>query len=169
MSGIDVGAVPARSGAVAVIDLASDPGSEEQPGPDAAPDDSLGVNADGELVGDWDIADLLGPDTSVPPVADAVARQLSRLAKDGVILLTATLGGEDEIAGQLAAVRYVEGAPAEELAVGLVLANADEVVEDLALGMKEPAEVKGYLRSGEVPRWRAARLIAKSVRRRRRS
>lgn len=166
MAGIDAGVVPASSGAIAVIDL-DEPADAQTPGENDG-EAGLGVDADGELVGDWDISALLGAGTEIPPAADELARQLSRFAKDGVILLTASLGSGDEITGQLSACRYVSGEPGDDLAVGLILASADDVVEDLALGARRADEIEGYTRSSTVPRWRAARFLAKGMRRRHR-
>lgn len=147
MSGIDVHIVPSQAGAVAALELTPEPDAPE----------------------DWDIAALLGGPEAVPRPADELARTLSRLAKTGVVLLTATLAPGDEageLTGQLTARRYAEGEPAEEIAVGLLLAGAEDVVEDLILRRVAVAEVPGHQRSGQLPRWKAARLFAKGLRRR---
>lgn len=149
MSGIDVHVVPSRAGAVAALELTPEPAED---GGD-----------------EWDIATLLGGPEAVPRPADQLARSLSRLAKTGVVLLTATLAPSDdagELTGQLTARRYAEGEPGEEIAVGLLLAGAEDVVEDLILRRVAVAEVPGHQRSGEMPRWKAARLFAKGLRRR---
>lgn len=147
MSGIDVHVVPSDAGAVAALELTPEP----------------------EATAEWDIATLLGGPEAVPRPADELARALSRLAKTGVVLLTATLApGDDvrELTGQLTARRYAEGEPGEEIAVGLLLAGAEDVVEDLILRRVAVAEVPGHQRSGDLPRWKAARLFAKGLRRR---
>ncbi|HLS72392.1 MAG TPA: hypothetical protein VK046_01380 [Actinomycetaceae bacterium] len=150
MSDIDVHVVPSRAGAVAVIELAP-----EEP---AAPAE------------DWDISELLGePGEEVPAEADTLARDLSRLSKAGVVLITAALaqdvGIEKGLSGHLTARRYAGGEPGEEVPVGLVLAGADDVVEDLVLGRTAVTEVRGHQRSGDLPRWKAARMFAKGLRR----
>lgn len=149
MSGIDVGVVPTSSGAVAVIELPA----QEPPE-------------------DWDVGELLGaPETGAPDEAVELARTLSRLGRTGVVLLTADLGKdvgiESGLSGQVQGRRYVGGQDAGDVAPGLVIATADQVVEDLVLGRVRPQAAPGYQRSGELPRWKAARMLAKGLRRRR--
>lgn len=151
MSDVDVHVVPSRAGAVAVIELEPAP-------PVAEPDE-------------WDISELLGGQgDEVPAAADEIARTLSRLTKAGVVLITSALtrdsGLEQGLAGQLTARRYGGGERGEEVAVGLVLAGADDVVEDLVLGRVRVTDVPGHARSGDLPRWKAARMFAKGLRRR---
>ncbi|QDB79797.1 hypothetical protein FHE66_08190 [Georgenia sp. 311] len=154
MQDVDVHVVPSRSGAVAVVDLepATEPAAEQAAEPK-----------------DWDIAELLGtPGQEVPPAADQAARTLSRLTKAGVVLITSALttdsGVEHGLSGQLTARRYERGEPGEDVPVGLVLAGADDVVEDLVLGRVRAADVPGHQRSGDLPRWKAARMFAKGLR-----
>ncbi len=149
MQDVDVHVVPSKSGAVAVVEL--------EPAPPAAEPE------------DWDIRELLGgPGQEVPAEADQVARTLSRLTKAGVVLITSALttdsGVESGLSGQLTARRYAGGEPGEEVAVGLVLAGADDVVEDLVLGRVRVTDVSGHQRSGDLPRWKAARMFAKGLR-----
>ena len=150
MSDVDTHVVPSRAGAVAVIELAA----EEQ----------------SEAPKDWDISELLGEQEEVPAAADELARTLSRLSKSGVVLITAALardtGIEKGLSGQLTARRYAGGEPGESVSVGLVLAGADDVVEDLVLGRTRVTDIPGHQRSGELPRWKAARMFAKGLRRR---
>jgi len=148
MSDVDVHVVPSWSGAVAVVEL-------ERPEP----------------AGDWDIGELLAATgEQVPPQADEVAKALSRLTKTGVVLITASLttdsGVEQGLSGQLTAWRYAGGEQGEQVAVGLVLAGADDVVEDIVLGRVRVTDVPGHQRSGDLPRWKAARMFAKGLRRR---
>src|SRR5699024_6710502 len=128
MSDVDVHVVPSRAGAVAVLEL-------EPAAPKAADD--------------WDISDLLGGQGhEAPAAADEVAKSLSRLTKAGVVLITSALahdsGVESGLSGQLTARRYAGGERGEDVAVGLVLAGADDVVEDLVLGRVRVADVKGH-------------------------
>lgn len=149
MSGIDVDVVPSSSGAVAVLELAA-----KVPG------------------GDWDISELLDESGSaaLPPEGEELATTLSRLARAGVVLIVADLatdvGIEAGLSGHITARRYTAGEPAEDVPAGLVLAGADQVVEDLILGRARVADVKGHLRSGELPRWKAARMFARGLRKR---
>src|SRR5690625_70520 len=101
--------------------------------------------------------------------SDVCSSDLSRLSKAGVVLITAALaqdvGIEKGLSGHLTARRYAGGAPGEGVPVGLVLAGAADVVEDLVLGRTAVTEVRGHQRSGDLPRWKAARMFAKGLRR----
>lgn len=149
MSGIDVDVVPSTSGAVAVLEVAPKPVTDE-----------------------WDISELVGHGggPSLPPEAEELATTLSRLARAGVVLLTAELatdvGIEAGLSGHIHARQYTGGEPEGDMPAGLVLANADQVVEDLLLGRVRPQDVKGHQRSGTLPRWKAARMFARGLRRR---
>ncbi len=150
MSDVDVHVVPSKAGAVAVVEL--------EPVEQAPAEET-----------DWDISELLGGQgDEVPAQADQVARTLSRLTKAGVVLITSALaqdaGFERGLSGQLTARRYTGGEQGEEVAVGLVLAGADDVVEDLVLGRVRVSEVPGHQRSGDLPRWKAARMFTKGLR-----
>lgn len=146
MAGIDVHVVPSTAGAIAGIEL--QPREPSQ---------------------DWDIGDIIGS-PAIPPEADELARKLSTLAKTGVVLLTGSLSAAEQsgeqLAGQLSALRYEAGEPAEEVPVGLLLAGADDIVEELILRQVALSEVPGHQRSGDLPRWKAARMFAKGLRRR---
>jgi hypothetical protein len=186
MTGIDVHVIPSRGGAVAVLELAgtapavpddlsslteAGPAPSGPGGPGGARAGGAGPDDDGSsATADWDISELLPDD--VAPEADDLARTLSRLSKTGVVLLTARLanepGGADPgVTGQLSARRYTEGERGEDVPPGLVLAGADEVVEDLILGRVRVQDVRGHERSGTLPRWKAAQMFAKGLRRRR--
>ncbi|GAA1650027.1 hypothetical protein [Georgenia ruanii] len=149
MSGIDVDVVPSTSGAVAVLELAPKQATDE-----------------------WDISELVGEGggPSLPPEAEELATTLSRLARAGVVLLAAELatdvGIEAGLSGHIHARQYTGGEPEGDMPAGLVLANADQVVEDLLLGRVRPQDVKGHQRSGTLPRWKAARMFARGLRRR---
>ncbi|MPV37707.1 hypothetical protein [Georgenia subflava] len=148
MAGIDVDVVPSSSGAVAALEVAA-----------KAPAD------------DWDISQLLGgEDGGFPPEAEELAKNLSRLSRAGVVLLTADLatdvGIESGLSGQLSARRYTGGEPEGDVPAGLILAGADQVVEDLILGRVRADAVKGHQRSGTLPRWKAARMFGRGLRRR---
>ncbi|PFG38382.1 hypothetical protein ATJ97_0859 [Georgenia soli] len=148
MAGIDVDVVPSSSGAVAALEIAA-----------KAP------------VDDWDISQLLGgEDGGFPPEAEEVAKNLSRLSRAGVVLLVADLatdvGIESGLSGQISARRYTSGEPEDDVPAGLILAGADQVIEDLILGRTRPDQVKGHQRSGTLPRWKAARMFGRGLRRR---
>ena len=169
MTGIDVHVVPSGSGAVAVLELDEKGRAVDDAAPDVPTDDDGGD--DGDLqVRDWDISELLGgTHEEIPPQADELAKNLSRLSKSGVVLITAALseeGFEKGLSGQLTARHYNDGEAGEEVAVGLILAGADDVVEDLILRRVRVTDVPGHERSGDIPRWRAARMFGKGLRRR---
>ncbi|UNX56003.1 hypothetical protein MF406_07230 [Georgenia sp. TF02-10] len=148
MSGIDVGVLPSASGAVATLEV---------PAPAAA--------------ADWDVSELLGGDEGgFPPQAEELAATLSRLARAGVVLVVADLatdvGIESGLSGHVSARRYVAGEPAGDVPAGLLVASADQVVEDLILGRTRPADVRGFQRAADLPRWKAARMFGRGLRRR---
>ena len=150
MNGLDVDVVPSGSGAVAVLELAA-----KEPSDDA-----------------WDMSELVGEDggASMPPEAEELAVALSRLARTGVVLLSADLatdvGIESGLSGHIHARRYSAGEAEGDVPAGLILAGADQVVEDLILGRVRADAVKGHERSGALPRWKAARMFARGLRRR---
>jgi len=150
IAGLDVDVVPSSSGAIAALELTA----EKKPESD-----------------DWDISELVGgEDGGFPPAAEDLAKNLSRLTRAGVVLVVGDLandvGIETGLSGQLSARRYTGGEAEEDVPAGLVLAGADQVVEDLILGRTRPAQVKGHQRSGTLPRWKAARLFGRGLRRR---
>lgn len=166
MTGVDVHVVPSRGGAIAVLEL-------PPPAGPVVPDDAAAL-ADPDALPpappEWDMSELL-PSDDVPQAADDLARTLSRLSKTGVVLLTARLaadgGPETGISGHLSARRYTEGERGDDVPAGLVLAGADDVVENLILGRVRVEDVRGHERSGTLPRWKAAQMFAKGLRRRR--
>jgi hypothetical protein len=148
MAGIDVDVLPSSSGAVAALEVA----------PKAPADD-------------WDISQLLGGEEGgFPPEAEELAKNLSRLSRAGVVLLVADLatdvGIEAGLSGQVSARRYTSGEPEGDVPAGLILAGVDQVIEDLILGRSRPDAVKGHQRSGTLPRWKAARMFGRGLRRR---
>lgn len=115
--------------------------------------------------GELDPSELL---TGSPAEAGELAAVLSKTAKVGVVLLTARLAdGADGITGTISGREYQGGEPGEEVSPGLILAHADDVVEQILLGALDPAQAPGRLVPKEMSRWQAARLMAKQVRRRR--
>jgi len=139
MAEVDADIVPSRRGAVA----------------------AKVITTSGEL----DPSELL---TGAPAEAGELAAVLSKTAKVGVVLLTARLGtGEEGVTGTISGREYVAGEAGKEVSPGLILAHADDVVEQILLGALEPARAPGRLVPKEMSRWQAARLMAKQVRRRR--
>ncbi|QOR72169.1 hypothetical protein IM660_08025 [Ruania alkalisoli] len=138
MAKIDADIVPTRRGAVAVRVI--------------------------ETTGD-DPSELLG---GPPAEADELAATLSRTSKAGVVLLTARLGtGDEGLTGTITGRQYDAGEAGEEVAAGLMLAHADDVVEQMLLGLLPPAQAPGRLAPKELSRWQAARLLSKATKRKR--
>jgi len=67
--------------------------------------------------------------------------------------------------GQLSASRWLDGTRDGELAPGLVLNDAPEVLEDLMLGVTTPADLDGVVPS-TMSRLKAMRVLAKPTRHR---
>ncbi|SED88559.1 hypothetical protein [Ruania alba] len=112
-----------------------------------------------------DPSELLGGE---PAEATELATVLSRTAKAGVVLLTARLGqGDEGLTGRISGRQFTAGASGEEVAAGLILAHADDVVEQILLGVTQPQDAPGRLAPKELGRWQAARLLGKATRRKR--
>lgn len=90
--------------------------------------------------------------TGAPPQdVIRVAQALSQTSEFGVVLLTSQVrDGNDGATGQVQAWRYVGGKQVEELSPGVVLAGADETVEQVIFGQVQPQEVLGALDPIEV-------------------
>ncbi|GAA2728684.1 hypothetical protein [Cellulomonas aerilata] len=87
---------------------------------------------------------------------------ISRLLKGVPVVLLERSGGH------VSASRWLDGEQGEDLAAGLVLSGAPEVLEDLLLGTTTPAEVDGAVSSVGLSRFRALRMLAASARANRR-
>ena len=90
------------------------------------------------------------------------AEAVSRLLKGVPVVLLEKSGG------RVAASRWLDGRQGEDLAAGLVLSGAPEVLEDLLLGTTSPADVAGVVSSVGISRLRALRMLAASARAKRR-
>ncbi|HLR28777.1 MAG TPA: hypothetical protein VK086_08795 [Ruania sp.] len=114
--------------------------------------------------GELDPEELL---SGAPAEAKELATTLSGTTKLGVVLLTARLGeDQDGITGTISARSFDKGTEGEEVAPGLILAQSDDVVEQILVGSLDPAEAPGRVVPGEMSRWQAARLMAKQLKRR---
>lgn len=170
LGGIDVDVVPTSRGAVAVRAVgAPDP----QVPDDASALDASALSADDgatdpdtEVEPAWDISELL--DDGAPQEARDLAAAISRLTRLGVVLVTVQLaqdaGAEPGISGQVHAQRYEGGEPREVVPGGLVIAGADDVVEDLLLGRRSVTDVPGHVASRDAGRGRG-RWSGKGLRR----
>ena len=66
--------------------------------------------------------------------------------------------------GQIAASGWLDGVRGEDLAPGLVLGSAPEMLEDLLLGTTAPADVDGVVSSVGMSRLKAMRTLAVAAR-----
>lgn len=142
MAGIDAHVVPTSRGALAARVI--------ERGGDVADDDSL--------------AELLG---EAPEIATTMAATLSRTSRYGAILLVSRLGeGDEGLVGTIAASQWLAGKRTEDVvAAGLVLAQGDDVVEQLLLGEVAPEDAPGAIAPGRLPPWQARRLFRRTQRR----
>lgn len=177
LDGLDVDVVPSTRGAIVVramgakgsmrLDPAAADAGATDPTAQASDEDAPGAEND-DAGSEWDIAELFD-DGAVPSEANHLAARISQLTRIGVVLLTAQLtedgAFESGLSGQITAKRYLSGEPAEDLAAGLVLAGADDVVEDLLLGRVSVVDVKGHVSSRDAGRGRRSRWIGKGLRR----
>ncbi|HLS25270.1 MAG TPA: hypothetical protein VK063_05275 [Beutenbergiaceae bacterium] len=96
------------------------------------------------ITGEVDDAEMLL--TGAPSEAVQLAEQLSRLAKAQVVLLTANLGsGDDGPTGTITGREYINGEAGREVPAGLILANADDVLESLLIGTLDPEDAPGRI------------------------
>lgn len=91
------------------------------------------------------------------------ASALSRLLRGVAVVLV------ERREGQLSASRWLDGAHDGDLAPGLVINNAPEVLEDVVLGSVTPAELDGVVSSVGMSRLKAMRVLASAARTNRRS
>lgn len=142
MAGIEATVVPTRRGALAVRVI-------ERSGEADAAADSL--------------AELLG---EAPEIATTIAAALSRTSRYGAVLLVSRLGeGDEGLVGTIAASQWRNGERTEDtVSSGLVLAQADDVVEQLLLGVVTPEDAPGAIAPGKLPPWQVRRLFRKSQR-----
>lgn len=112
---------------------------------------------------DDSLAELLG---EAPEVAMTMAATLSRTSRHGAVLLVSRLGeGDEGIVGTVAASQWRGGERTEEkISSGLVLAQSDDVVEQLLFGTTAPADVSGAVEPSKLPPWQARRLFRKTQR-----
>ena len=129
---------------------------------------STGAVAAIELVHSDDPFAELTP--SAPAEAAELAGAISRLTHAEVVLLVSKLrtdvGGETGTSGQLTAWKYDHGELTGEASPGLVLAAVDGVVEDVILGVVALRDVAGAEDTGAIPRWKAARMFTRGLRKR---
>lgn len=94
--------------------------------------------------------------------AERAAATVSRVLRGTPVVLL------EQRDGQMTAERWTAGEQGEELSAALMLDGAPAVVEQLLLGQARVADLDGVVSSVGLSRWRAARLLARSARARRR-
>src|SRR5699024_2239211 len=123
----------------------------EAPAP--APDDDTRPGApaaDGAGQG----GDEVGEPGPSARAGEELATAMSTITRRGIVLVTADLGldsgPETGLAGHVTAREWTAGEPGDDVPPGLLLANADEVLEDLVLGRRAPDEIAGAIRASDV-------------------
>ncbi|MGC5626861.1 hypothetical protein ACPYO6_01265 [Georgenia sp. Z1344] len=144
----DVSAADAGAADAGAADPSNDTGADRgsvDPG-----DDQSGGTA--ELTA-ADAAEVALPEPS-ENAGEELATAMSTITRRGVVLVLADLGVdtglESGLAGHLVAREWTAGEPGKEVPPGLLLANADDVVEDIVLGRRAPDEIKGAVRAIDV-------------------
>ncbi|MGO1833440.1 MAG: hypothetical protein ACTH0C_02085, partial [Actinomycetaceae bacterium] len=139
------------------------PDDDARPGAPAAG----GVDSGQAAVGDSD-ASGAGDGASGPSAraGEELATAMSTITKRGIVLVTADLGvdtgPETGLAGHITAREWYAGKPGDDVPPGLLLANADEVLEDIVLGRRAPDEIAGAIRASDVTgRGKKRRLFGK--------
>ena len=132
---------------------------------------SSGAVAVKELVSthdEWDVSELLDGADSEPAEAAELAGTLSRLSRAGVVLVTADLatdvGIESGLSGTMTARHYAGGEAGEEVSAGLILASADQVIEDLLLGLARVQDVPGAIDTTTVKPSRIMKWFGRGLR-----
>jgi hypothetical protein len=139
------------------------PDDDARPGAPAASGEDLGRAAGGEP----DAVDV-GGDAPGPSAraGEELATAMSTITERGIVLVTADLGvdtgPETGLAGHVTAREWTAGEPGDDVPPGLLLANADEVLEDIVLGRRAPDEIAGAIRASDVTgRGKKRRLFGK--------
>lgn len=126
---------------------------------------STGALAARTITGEVDEAELLL--TGAPAEAVQMAQTISRAVRAQVLLLTANLGSsEDGPTGTITGKEYTAGEPGKDVPAGLVLANADEVLESLLIGTLDPAQAPGRVDPSKA-QWRSGGLFGSRRRKKR--
>lgn len=98
--------------------------------------------------------------TGAPAQAVEIAEKLSRAARAQTVLLTANLGtGDEGPTGTIAGREYVAGQSGKDVPAGLILANADDVLESLLIGTLDPKDAPGRIDPAAGPPFRSGGLF----------
>lgn len=84
--------------------------------------------------------------SGIPAAGNEFAAAVSLIARTPVVLMTSRIDDAGaEIQGQVKARAYAGGTAGDDLPPGLVLAQADSLVEDLLLGRRTAQQVAGWI------------------------
>ena len=126
---------------------------------------SNGALAARTITGEVDEAEMLL--TGAPGEAVAMAQTISRAINAQVLLLTSNLGGGDDgPTGTITGKEYTAGEPGKDVPAGLVLANADDVLESLLIGTLDPVQAPGRVDPAKA-QWRSGGLFGSRRRKKR--
>lgn len=105
----------------------------------------------------------------IPNEARGLAVAMASLSRTEVVLVLVELAGDAETGlgyeGNTTAYRVTTDGLGDAVSAGLLLANADPVVEDLVTGEVLPADAPGALETDSIPRAQALEMIRRGSRR----
>lgn len=106
----------------------------------------------------------------VPDEARGLAVAMAALARMDVVLVLVRLTGDAETGlgfeGSTTGYRVSLDGLGEEVSAGLLLANADPIVEDLIFGEVLPADAPGAIQTDSIERAEAIKMVREGTRRR---
>lgn len=99
----------------------------------------------------------------------AVARELAKLSRAGVVLLTAELGDdvgqEAGVSGMVTGMSILSTGESKDVPAGILVATAPQILEDLLIGAIAPAEAEGAISTEEIEPNILHKLAARGKRR----
>jgi hypothetical protein len=108
---------------------------------------------EGEDSEEAEFESLLGEDRPMPEEIDRFARVISKLSKYGAVAVVSNLSEEDSlISGSIAARRYVNGEPEDNIPGGLLINSIDSRAEDLLLGRTHPSDYPDAIHAKDRPK-----------------
>lgn len=147
LSDIELVVVPTEAGAVGVLEL-------------SLSEDAFGMALIADTLADFD------------PSVTEIAKIISTITQVPVVVLSALLapGTEQEpgVTGQVLAGRWTNGEFETDLPSGLVLVQMPLQIEDLLLGRVAEVEAAGAMSTGDIPHWKAMKMLRKGLRKPRR-
>lgn len=99
----------------------------------------------------------------------AVARELAKLSRAGVVLLTAELGDdvgqEAGVSGMVTGMSILSSGESKDVPAGILVATAPQILEDLLIGAISPSEAEGAISTDEIEPNILHKLAARGKRR----